>query len=61
MISLVGTDETIGQTIHARWSYTPEEIVWDARFVDIMGVLPDGRRRIDYDRFHDTVPVARPT
>jgi inward rectifier potassium channel len=58
VVSLVGTDETIAQTIHARWSYLPAEIVWNARFADILTVLPDGRRLVDYARFHDTVPVA---
>ena len=32
---LRGLDETFAQTIHARASYTPDEIVWGARLVDI--------------------------
>lgn len=53
IVSVTGIDETFSQAIHARWSYLPGEIVWGARFVDIMSTLPDGRRRVDYTRFHD--------
>lgn len=57
IVSLTGLDETYAQTIHARQSYAADEIVWNARFVDILGRLPDGRMRIDYRHFHDVVPV----
>jgi hypothetical protein len=43
--------------VHARTSYLPGEIVWGQRFVDVMGWTEDGRRVIDYRRFHDTVPT----
>jgi len=55
VITLAGIDETFAQTVHARHSYIWQEIQWNAKFVDIVSRLPDGRRRIDYDRFHDTV------
>jgi inward rectifier potassium channel len=48
-----GLDETFAQTIHARTSYTPDEIVWGRRLVDIFFDEPDGRRVIDYTHFHD--------
>lgn len=57
-ISFVGLDETMSQTVHARWSYRPEEILWNQRYVDIVSILPDGRRRIDYRVFHDTVGMG---
>jgi len=53
VVILKGMDETFAQTIHARASYTPEEIVWGARLVDIFSRNPDGRPVIDYTRFHD--------
>lgn len=53
VISLTGIDETLSQTIHARWSYLPDEIVWGGRYADVLTDLPDGRRRVDYSRFHD--------
>lgn len=55
IVSLTGLDETFSQTVHARHSYVPEEIVWNARFVDILSRAPDGRRQVDYSRFHDVV------
>jgi len=55
IVSLTGLDETFSQTVHARHSYVPDEIVWNARFVDILSRTPDGRRLIDYSRFHDVV------
>jgi inward rectifier potassium channel len=60
VVSVAGVDETFSQTIRARYSYLPEEIVWGARFVDIMSTMPDGRRRIDYARFHDVVAETTP-
>ena len=54
--SLTGIDETFSQTVHARCSWDASEILWGRRFVDIIETLPDGRRRVDYARFHDTMP-----
>jgi len=54
IVSLTGLDETFSQTVHARHSYAAAEIVWGARFVDILSRLPDGRRQVDYTHFHDT-------
>lgn len=55
--SLTGLDETFSQTIHSRHSWSWNEIVWDSRFADIIGELPDGKRSVDYARFHDTTPL----
>src|SRR2546427_401225 len=57
VVSVTGIDETFSQTIYARYSYLADEIVWDARFADVMSVLPDGRRLVDYSRFHDVVSL----
>jgi inward rectifier potassium channel len=53
-----GIDETLVQRVGSRTSYLPHEILWSHRFVDIFGWTEDGRRAIDYRRFHDTVRVA---
>jgi len=58
IVSLTGLDETYEQTVHARYVYTAGDIVWGARFVDVLSRLPDGQRRIDYPRFHDVVHVG---
>lgn len=54
-IEVTGLDETVSQTVHARHSYVSDEIIWNARFVDIMSLGPDGVRHIDYTKFHDVV------
>ncbi len=57
IVTLTGIDETVSQTIHARYSYVAEEILWNMRFVDILGKTPEGKRYVDYRRFHDVIPV----
>ncbi len=58
VVTASGIDETIAQRVHARTSYLPYEILWDRRFVDVIGWTDDGRRVIDYRRFHDSEPLA---
>jgi inward rectifier potassium channel len=57
IVTVTGLDETMAQPVHARSSYLPHEIQWGHRFVDVIGWTEDGRRIIDYRRFHDTVPL----
>jgi inward rectifier potassium channel len=57
IVTLTGIDETVSQTIHARYSYVAEEILWNMRFVDILGKTSDGRRYVDYRCFHDVIPL----
>ncbi len=54
LVTVNGLDETMGQPVHARASYLPEEIVFGHRYADMFGVTEDGRRAIDYNRFHIT-------
>lgn len=57
VLIMTGLDGTLSQTIHARASYMAEQILFGRRFADVIGALPDGRRAVDYARFHDTVPA----
>ncbi len=58
LILLTGVDETFAQTVHARSSYSAEEIVWGARFVNLFS---EGKEiRIDMDRFHRIEPAELP-
>jgi inward rectifier potassium channel len=61
VVTASGIDETIAQRVNARTSYLPDEILWGHRFVDVLGWTEDGRRVIDYRRFHDTVSIEKPT
>ena len=58
IIVLSGMDETFAQRIHARHAYLPEDIAWQRRFADVIIFDEDGRRVIDYGRFHDLVEEA---
>jgi inward rectifier potassium channel len=58
VVTATGIDETIAQPVHARTSYLAGEILWDHRFTDLFGWTEDGRRVIDYRRFHDTIPLS---
>lgn len=60
VVAFTGLDETLGQQIHARCTYSVKQIVWGARFVDIVSTTPDGAREIDYTQFHEVVPVELP-
>jgi inward rectifier potassium channel len=51
--SLTGTEELFASTIHARFSYAARDIEFGHRLVDIISTEPDGRRAVDYTRFHD--------
>ena len=54
---LNGMDETLADRIYARHSYTPDEILWDRRFVDVISIA-NGRRVVDLTRYHDTEPLT---
>ena len=38
--------------IHARYSYTIDEVAIDARFVDILTVREDNMLEVDFSHFH---------
>jgi inward rectifier potassium channel len=59
ILSLSGVDETLGQNIHARYRYLLEDVVWQARFADVLRVDESGVRVIDYSRFHDVEPLQK--
>ncbi len=58
VIVFSGVDEIFSQTIYTRHSYILDEIRWGHRFQDILGKLPDGRRVIEYAKFHKTEQCA---
>lgn len=53
VVSVTGVDGTFNQTIHARHSYTAEDVHEGVRFVDVMTVRDDGIVEIDYTHFHE--------
>jgi len=57
IVSLVGTDETLMQTVHARHTYDSESVIFGANFVDVFLETPAGRV-LDVDRLHTYVLEA---
>ena len=50
-----GYDVVAAQTILGRKAYEYDEIRFGHRYADIIGTSEDGRLRIDYGRFHETL------
>jgi inward rectifier potassium channel len=55
--SVMGLEEATGQTVHARHTWSAEDILVDYRFKDIFATRPDGTRTVDYALFHDVEPI----
>jgi inward rectifier potassium channel len=59
-VNISGIDQVFAQKIYARHTYAASDILWDYQFADILVMQPDGTRIVDYDRFHDVLPVEAP-
>jgi inward rectifier potassium channel len=55
VVVVTGYDVVAAQTIHARRSYDHTDIRFGQRYADILDTSEDGRLRIDYGRFHETL------
>jgi inward rectifier potassium channel len=55
VVVVTGYDVVAAQTIHARRSYDHNEIRFGQRYADILDTSEDGRLRIDYGKFHETL------
>jgi len=55
IIVLDGVDEAVSMSIQARWSYLPQEIIWNARFVGMVTVTQKSRYEIDYAQISEFV------
>jgi inward rectifier potassium channel len=56
IVVVSGYDVVAAQTVHARKSYDYPDIRFGYRYAEILGTAEDGRLRVDYGRFHDTLP-----
>jgi inward rectifier potassium channel len=55
VVVVSGYDVIAAQTVHARKPYEHSDILFGRRYVDIIGTSEDGRLRIDFGRFHETL------
>ena len=58
IILMRGTDDTLADMVYVRHAYTPDDIMWNHRFVDVLSVTAQGRRVVDLNHFHDTCPIV---
>jgi inward rectifier potassium channel len=56
VVSLTGYDENLASTIHARHTYTANQVLFGRKLKDVLGLGPRGERTVDYRKFHDTEP-----
>lgn len=55
VVVVSGYDVVAAQTVHARRSYEHPDIRFGQRYADILDTSEDGRLRIDYGKFHETL------
>jgi inward rectifier potassium channel len=55
VVVVSGYDVVAAQSVHARKSYDHPDIRHGHRYADIIGISEDGRVKIDYGRFHETI------
>jgi inward rectifier potassium channel len=55
VVVVSGYDVVAAQTVHARKSYDHSDIRFGQRYADILDTTDEGRIRIDYGRFHETL------
>src|ERR1700674_136397 len=55
VVVVSGYDVVAAQAVHAQKSYSHPDIRFGHRYADILGTSEDGRLRIDYSRFHETL------
>lgn len=60
LASVVGTDDTSLQPVHARKRYQSKDVLWGFRLADVLSERPDRMLQLDVTKFDEVVP-ARPT
>lgn len=61
LVLLIGTDETVSQSVHSRSSYQADEIVWGAKFANMfMRTEGEGIIGMNLSRIHDIESVYSP-
>ncbi|MDX1918921.1 MAG: ion channel [Candidatus Caenarcaniphilales bacterium] len=58
IVTLVGLDNISGQTVHARYVYSHDQILWDHTFRDLFAQDSTGRRYLDHALFHKVKPLS---
>lgn len=57
LVLIKAFDDTYSQNVHTRYSYTPEEVLWDKKFVNIIHQDAEGKTVLELDQIHDYAGV----
>ncbi len=57
-VNITGIDETFAQTVHARMSYVPSDILTNHRFSDIIKLTKRGKVTLDISKIHGFEPIG---
>lgn len=57
LLTFSGIDDHLSQTLYARYAYNHVDIVQGYRLTDIIETRADGRRVVNYERFHQIEPM----
>ena len=58
MILIRGFDDTFGQTVHSRYSYRYDEIIWGAKFDPAFQIDENGDLRVEVNKVSNFEAVA---
>jgi inward rectifier potassium channel len=58
VVTFTGIDDRLAATVHSRYLWTWNDVRFDERFVDLIRTDASGKRYMDLEPFHDTVPTA---
>jgi inward rectifier potassium channel len=58
LLTVIGNDETTGQSLMARQEYPASALRWNYGYVDILSTDANGIDHFDYARFHDIEPLG---
>jgi inward rectifier potassium channel len=59
-VSVMGVDDTSAQPVHGRHVYGADQIVFNARYADVLSETKDGDLVLDVRRFHEVETQADP-
>jgi inward rectifier potassium channel len=54
IVTFTGIDDRLASTVHSRYLWTWNDIVYDEKFVDLLRTDEQGKRYLDLEPFHDT-------
>lgn len=58
VVTFTGIDDQLAASVHARYMWTWNDIVFDHKFEDVLRTDAQGKRYLDLAYIHDTKPIA---